>query len=49
LFENRVLRRIVLLKKNKVTDGWKKLHNEELYNFNSSPSLITAAEGEMGM
>jgi hypothetical protein len=24
-----------------VTRGWRKLHNEELYNFHSSPSIIT--------
>jgi hypothetical protein len=31
--ENRVLRRIFGLKRNEVTGGWRKLHNEELHNF----------------
>jgi hypothetical protein len=31
VFENRVLMRIVRLKKDEITAGWKKLHNEELY------------------
>jgi hypothetical protein len=32
VFENRVLRRIFGSKRNKVTGGWRKLHNEELHN-----------------
>jgi hypothetical protein len=32
-FENRVLRRICGLKGEDVTGEWRKLHNEELYNF----------------
>jgi hypothetical protein len=35
VFENRVLRRIF-----GVTGGWRKLHNEELHNLYSSPSII---------
>jgi hypothetical protein len=35
MFENRVLRRIF-----GVTGGWRKLHNEELHNLYSSPSII---------
>jgi hypothetical protein len=27
-------------KKDEVTGGWRKLHNEELHNFYSSPSII---------
>ena len=30
VFENRVLRRIFGLKRDEVTDEWRKLHNEEL-------------------
>jgi hypothetical protein len=37
--ENRVLRRIFGLKKDEVTGGWRKLHDEELHNFYSSPSI----------
>jgi hypothetical protein len=40
IFENRVLRRIFGLERNEVTGGWRKLHNEELHNFYSSPSII---------
>jgi hypothetical protein len=40
MFENRVLRRIFGPKRDEVTGGWRKLHNEELYNLYSSPSII---------
>jgi hypothetical protein len=40
LFENRVLRRIFRPKRDEVTGGWSKLHNEELHNLYSSPSII---------
>jgi hypothetical protein len=40
VFENRVLRRIFGPKRDGVTGGWTKLHNEELHNFYSSPSII---------
>jgi hypothetical protein len=36
----RVLRRIFGPKRDEVTGGWKKLHNEELHNFYSSPDII---------
>jgi hypothetical protein len=39
MFENRVLR-IFGPKRDGVMGGWKKLHNEELHNFYSSPSII---------
>jgi PAS domain-containing protein len=32
VFVNRVLRRIFGLKRDEVTGGWRKLHNEELHN-----------------
>jgi hypothetical protein len=35
-----VLRRIFGPKKGEVTGGWRKLHNEELHNLYSSPSII---------
>jgi hypothetical protein len=38
--ENRVLRRIFGPKRDEVTGGWRKLHNEELHNLFSSPSII---------
>jgi hypothetical protein len=40
VFESRVLRRIFGPKKDGVTGGWRKLHNEELHNLYSSPSII---------
>jgi hypothetical protein len=40
VFENRVLRRIFGPEKDEVTGGWRKLHNEELHNLYSSPSII---------
>jgi hypothetical protein len=40
VFENRVLRRIFGPRSEEVTGGWRKLHNEELRNLYSSPSVI---------
>jgi hypothetical protein len=40
VFENRVLRRIFGPKRDEVTGGWRKLHNEELHNLYSLPSII---------
>jgi hypothetical protein len=39
VFENRMLRRISEPKRDEVT-SWRKLHNEELHNLYSSPSII---------
>jgi hypothetical protein len=40
VLENRVLRRIFGPKRYEVTGGWRKLHNDELHNLYSSPSII---------
>jgi hypothetical protein len=40
VFENRVLRRIFGPKSDEVTGKWRKLHNEELRDLYSSPSII---------
>jgi hypothetical protein len=40
MFENRVLRRIFGPERDEVTGGWRKLHNEELHNLYTSPSII---------
>jgi hypothetical protein len=40
VFKNRVLKRIFGMKRDKVMGWWRKLHNEELCDFDSSPSLI---------
>jgi hypothetical protein len=41
VFENRVLGRIFGPKRDEVTGGWRKIHNEELHNLDSSPSIKT--------
>jgi hypothetical protein len=40
VFENRVLRKIFGPKRDEVTGGWRKLHNEERHGLNSSPSIV---------
>jgi hypothetical protein len=40
VFENRVLR-IFGPKRDEVTGGWRKLHNEELHGLYSSPSIVS--------
>jgi len=40
VFENRVLRRIFGLKRDKVTGEWRKLHNEELHDLYCSPNIV---------
>jgi hypothetical protein len=41
VFENKVLRRIFGPRRDEVTAGWRKLHNEELPDLYSLPSIIT--------
>jgi hypothetical protein len=41
VFENKVLRKIFGLKRDEVTGLCRKLHNEELHDLYSSPSIIT--------
>ena len=40
MFENRVLRRIFLPKRDEVTDEWRQLHNKELNDVYSPPKII---------
>jgi hypothetical protein len=40
VFENRVLRRIFGPKRDEATEEWRKLHNEELCDLYSAPSII---------
>jgi hypothetical protein len=47
LFDYRVLRRIFGPKRDEVTGGWGKLHNEEPHNLYSSPSIIRKIKSRM--
>jgi hypothetical protein len=47
VFENRVLRRIFGPKRDEMTGEWRKLHNEELRNLYSSPSIIRIIKSRM--
>ena len=40
VFENMVLRRIFGTRRDEVTGEWRKLHNEELNELNSTPSIV---------
>jgi hypothetical protein len=40
VFENRVLRRIFGPKRGDMVGEWRKLHNEQLHDLYSSPSII---------
>jgi hypothetical protein len=40
VFQNRVLRRIFVPKRDRVTGEWGKPHNEELYDLYSSPNTM---------
>jgi len=40
VLENRVMRRMFGLKRNKVTGEWRKLHNEELNDIYCSPNIV---------
>jgi hypothetical protein len=39
VFENRVLRRILGAKREKVAGGWRRPHNEELHNLYALPNV----------
>jgi hypothetical protein len=40
VFENSMLKRIFGPKRDEVTGGWRKLHNEDLHDLYSLPSII---------
>jgi hypothetical protein len=39
VFENRMLQRTFGLRRDDITEGWRKLHNKELHNLYCSPSI----------
>jgi hypothetical protein len=39
-FENRVLGKIIVPKRDEIMEGWRKLHTEALHNLYSSPNII---------
>jgi hypothetical protein len=47
VFENRVLRRVFGPKRDEVTGEWRKLHNDELRDLYSSPSIIRKIKSRM--
>jgi hypothetical protein len=44
-----VLRRIFGPKREEVTGGWRRLHNEEFRNLYATPNVIRVVEDEMGL
>jgi hypothetical protein len=40
IFQNRVLKKIFRPKEDEAIKGWRKLHNEDLHNLNSSTNII---------
>jgi hypothetical protein len=47
VYENRVLRRILGIKREEVAGGWRRLNNNELHNFYASPNLIRVIKSRM--
>jgi hypothetical protein len=47
VFENRVLRRIFGPKREEVAGGWRRLHNEKLYNLCAAPNISGVIKSRM--
>jgi len=47
VFENRVLRRIFVPKRDEVTGEWRKIHNEELNDLHSSHNIVRMINSKM--
>jgi hypothetical protein len=48
VFENRMLKGIFWSKRDKITEEWRRLHNEELHDLYSSPNIVQV-NNEMGV
>jgi hypothetical protein len=46
VFENRVLRRIFVPKREEVAGDCRSMHNEELHNFYASPNIIRVIQSK---
>ena len=47
VFENRVLGRMLWPKRDEVTGGWRKLHNEKLNDLYCSPNIVRVIKSRM--
>jgi hypothetical protein len=47
VFENRVLRRIFVAKRDKVTKNWRKLQNEEFNDLYSTPTIVQVIKSRL--
>jgi hypothetical protein len=46
VFENRVLRRMFVPKRDEVTGGWRRPYNEDLHNLYSLPNIIRVTKAK---
>jgi hypothetical protein len=47
MFQNWVLRKTLRPKRDEIPGQWKKLHNQELRDFHSSPNVIRVFKSEL--
>jgi hypothetical protein len=47
VFENKVLRMLIGPKRDEATAEWRRLHNEEIFDMNSSPNIIWVIKSRM--
>jgi len=46
VFENMVLRRIFVHRRDEVTEEWRRLHNEELNDLHCSPNIVRVIQSK---